>query len=119
MRDNPMLATEQKDLTIEKINEIKGDDIVCFEISNRSDIADFMVIANGRSSRHIESIAEFIVESFKNSGIDTVKVEGDKVSGWILLDTGDIIIHIMTPDTREFYALEKLWDQDHLTSMAN
>jgi ribosome-associated protein len=114
-----MLATKLKDLTIEKINEIKGNNIVSFEISKQTSIADFMIIANGRSTKHIESIAEFLVESFKKTGMDTVKVEGDKTSGWILIDTGDIIIHIMTQDTREFYALEKLWDQDHLTNTEN
>lgn len=112
-----MLATTLKDLTLAKINEIKGEDIICFEISKQTSLADFMVIANGRSTKHIESIAEYLVEAFKNTGIDSVKVEGDKASGWILLDTGDIIIHIMTPDTREFYALEKLWDHEHLTSI--
>ncbi len=88
----------------------KAEDIVAIDLSGKSDIADYMVIATGRSSRQVGAMAEHLREALKAAGIG-VSVEGAARADWILIDGGDVIVHLFRPEVREFYALEKMWGE--------
>ncbi len=92
--------------------EGEGGDVVTIDLAGKSSIGDFMVIATGRSDRHVGAIAEQIQRKLKDQGLGRVRVEGMDACDWVLLDTGDIIVHIFRPEVREFYNLEKMWSAD-------
>ena len=97
---------------IEKIlNDNKAVDIVSINLKNKTSIADFMIIASGNSSRHIQALAEILVEMLKKKGIENCQLEGRDSSEWKLIDAKDIIIHIFHPEKRKFYDLEKMWSE--------
>jgi ribosome-associated protein len=81
-------------------------------VQNKTSITDFMVLATGTSQRHIQSLSSYVVEKVKENGLIPLGIEGEQNSEWVLLDLGDIILHVMTAQTREFYQLEKLWEVD-------
>ncbi len=91
------------------IEDLKGQDILTIDVKNKSSVADVMIIATGRSDRHVRSIAENVVLKSKRAGNQPLGAEGLQNSNWVLVDLGDILVHIMTADAREFYSLEKLW----------
>ena len=82
------------------------------DLAGKSSIGDFMVIATGRSDRHVGAIAEQIQRKLKDKGLGRVRIEGLEACDWVLLDTGDIIVHVFRPEVREFYNLEKMWSAD-------
>ncbi|MDP7537096.1 MAG: ribosome silencing factor [Methylococcales bacterium] len=92
------------------LDEKKALDIVQIDVQGKTSICDFMVVATGTSERHLQSLANYIVESVKKAGVTPLGVEGKPGADWVLLDLGDVIVHLMTAKAREFYALEKLWD---------
>ena len=81
------------------------------DVKNKSSVTDLMFIASGRSTRHVKAIADNLVTKLKKNKIKPLGVEGYNKSEWILLDYGDLLIHVMHPETRDFYSLEKLWDE--------
>ncbi|MEM9331030.1 MAG: ribosome silencing factor [Pseudomonadota bacterium] len=87
----------------------KAEDLVTIDIKDKSALADYMVIASGRSNRHVSAIADHLLRELKNKGAGSAKVEGLQSADWVLIDTGDIIVHLFRPEVREFYALEKMW----------
>ncbi|MGI9350104.1 MAG: ribosome silencing factor [Rhizobiaceae bacterium] len=91
------------------LEDSKAEDLVMIDIKDKSALADYMVIASGRSSRHVSAIADHLLRQLKNLGAGTAKVEGMDSADWVLIDAGDIIIHLFRPEVREFYALEKMW----------
>ena len=95
---------------IEKIEDMKGRDIVTLNISKKSDFADYMIIASGNSNRHVKSIAHSITIECRGEGVEPIGVEGNDVGEWSLVDLGDVIVHIMTEKTRDTYQLEQLWE---------
>tara|TARA_Y100000817_G_C16437097_1_gene358970 strand:+ start:104 stop:451 length:348 start_codon:yes stop_codon:yes gene_type:complete len=98
---------------IEKIlDENKARDIISINLKNKSFIADYMVIASGTSSRHLQSLAENLVSGLKKIGLDNCRIEGRESNDWKLVDANDIIIHIFHPEKREFYDLEKMWSEE-------
>jgi len=98
---------------IEKIlDENKARDIISINLKNKSFIADYMIIASGTSSRHLQSLAENLVSELKKIGIDNCRIEGRESNDWKLVDANDIIIHIFHPEKREFYDLEKMWSEE-------
>ena len=99
---------ELKDAVVSTLDKYKAENITVIELKNKSDIADFMIIATGRSNKHVASTAEFVVAEIKNRGNKCI-IEGMKNSDWVLIDTMDIIIHIFSKESREHYALEQLW----------
>tara|TARA_Y100000588_G_C14077932_1_gene848805 strand:+ start:166 stop:528 length:363 start_codon:yes stop_codon:yes gene_type:complete len=106
------MATESNqlhELIIAAVEDRKGINIVTLEVSRLTDITDFMVIASGRSQRQVKSIAQYVTEQAKIAGYPTAGTEGLEYGDWVLLDLYDVIVHIMTPETRDFYQLEKLW----------
>ncbi|ANE56231.1 MULTISPECIES: ribosome silencing factor [Methylomonas] len=87
----------------------KGLNIKTIDVRGKTSITDFMVIATGTSSRHAKSLCDYVVEKVKENGLQPLGLEGDQSSDWILLDLGDVIVHVMTGQARELYQLEKLW----------
>jgi len=94
------------------LDEAKAENIVTIDLAGKSSIGDYMVIASGRSDRHVGAIAEQIQRKLKDKGLRRVRLEGMEACDWVLLDTGDIIVHVFRPEVREFYNLEKMWSAD-------
>lgn len=88
----------------------KAEDIAVIALAGKTDFADFMVIASGTSQRHVGAIAEHLAERLKNDGRGKVPVEGLTASDWVLVDAGDVLVHIFRPEARSFYDIEKLWN---------
>ncbi len=93
----------------EAVEELKAKDIVEIDVRGKSSVADYMVIASGNSTRHVKSIAEEVVKFAKRLDLMPLGVEGEREAEWVLVDLGDVIVHVMLPRVREFYALERLW----------
>jgi ribosome-associated protein len=91
------------------LDDDKAEDVVQIELRGKSSIADYMVVASGRSSRQVAAISDNLVERLKDSYRMHCKVEGKGAGDWVLIDAGDIIVHIFRPEVREFYQLEKMW----------
>jgi ribosome-associated protein len=94
------------------LDEAKAENVVTIDLAGKSSIGDYMVIASGRSDRHVGAIAEQIQRKLKDKGLGRVRLEGMEACDWVLLDTGDIIVHVFRPEVREFYNLEKMWSAD-------
>ena len=98
---------------IEKIlDDNKAQNIKCIDLKNKSYIADYMVIASGTSSRHLQALSEILVTQLKKLGIDNCRIEGKDSNDWKLVDAHDVIVHIFHPEKREFYDLEKMWSEE-------
>lgn len=89
--------------------ELKAKDVVEIDVRGKSSVADYMVIASGTSTRHVKSSADEVVRFAKKLGVMPLGVEGEREAEWVLVDLGDVIVHVMLPRVREFYALERLW----------
>ena len=100
-----------KNIILNTLDSNKALDIVAINLEGKSSIADFMIIASGTSSRHIQSLSEQVLEEFKNQGIKNCKIEGQESKDWKLVDGIDLIIHIFNPEKRKFYELEKMWSE--------
>lgn len=96
-------------LVISSLEASKAEDIVPIDIHDKSALADFMVVASGTSHRHIGSTADHLIRALKEAGFGAPKVEGLTNCDWVLVDTGDVIVHLFRPEVREFYNLEKMW----------
>jgi len=99
-------------LVIHALDEHKGQSIRQIDVRGKTSIADYLVIAGGTSERHVKALAEYVVEAAKKNHIRPLGVEGANVGEWVLVDLGDIIVHVMTARTRAHYQLEKLWEVD-------
>lgn len=97
------------------LDEAKAENIVTIDLRGRSSIGDFMLVATGRSDRHVGAIAEQVQRHLKELGHNKVRIEGLEACDWVLLDAGDIIVHVFRPEVREFYNLEKMWSADRPT----
>ena len=89
----------------------KALDVVSIDLASKSSMADYMIIASGTSSRHIQALSEQVLQKFKNSGIKNCKIEGSDSSEWKLIDGIDLIVHIFNPEKRKFYELEEMWSE--------
>ena len=99
--------------SIEKIlDNNKASNITSINLKNKSYIADYMIIASGTSSRHLQALSEILVVELKKIGLDKCRIEGRESNDWKLVDANDIIIHIFHPEKREFYDLEKMWSEE-------
>jgi ribosome-associated protein len=98
-----------REIAKQSLVDDKAENIVVIDLAGKTDIADQMIIASGRSQRHIAAITEHLAENLKKSGVPSVNVEGRRQADWILLDAGDVIVHIFRPEVRAFYNLEKMW----------
>ena len=99
--------------SIEKIlDNNKAQNIISIALKNKSYIADYMIIASGTSSRHLQALSEILIAQLKKLGIDNCRIEGKNSNDWKLVDAHDVIVHIFHPENREFYDLEKMWSEE-------
>ena len=103
--------SDLKQIIISTLDINKAQDIVSIDLKDKSSMADFMIIASGTSSRHIQSLSEQVLEKLKDNGIQNSKIEGKDSNDWKLVDGIDLIIHIFHPEKRKFYELEKIWSE--------
>ena len=103
--------SDLKSIIIETLDLNKAQDIISIDLKDKSSMADYMIIASGTSSRHIQSLSEQVLEKLRNNGIKDCKIEGKDSSEWKLVDGIDLIIHIFHPEKRKFYELEKMWSE--------
>ena len=96
---------------INTLDSNKALDIISIDLEGKSSMADFMIIASGTSSRHMQSLSEQVFEKFKNNGVKNCKIEGKESNDWKLVDGIDLIVHIFNPEKRKFYELEKMWSE--------
>ena len=103
-----------------KINKVlldnKAKNIIKIDLKNKSSIADFMIICSGTSNRHVVSLSNYLVEALKKENLKTLNVEGKRNGDWVLVDAGDVIIHLFRNEVREYYGLEKMWSTDEINS---
>jgi|TARA_B100001146_G_scaffold170344_1_gene151168 ribosome-associated protein len=100
-----------KKIILNTLDSNKALDVISIDLANKSSIADYMIIASGTSSRHIQALSEQVLEQFKNNGIINCKIEGKDSNDWKLIDGIDLIVHIFNPEKRKFYELEKMWSE--------
>lgn len=106
----PTLSLKQRErLILSSLDRLKAVSPVSIDITGKSDFADRMIVASGTSARHVASIADAVVKALKEAGQDSVSTEGKDVCDWVLVDAGDVIVHLFHPDIREHYNLEKMW----------
>ena len=103
--------SELKQIVVKTLDTNKAQDIVSIDLKDKSSMADYMIIASGSSSRHIQSLSEQVLEKLKDNGIKNSKIEGKDSSEWKLVDGIDLIVHIFHPEKRRFYELEKMWSE--------
>ena len=103
--------SDLKSVVINTLDFNKAQDIVTIDLKDKSSMADYMIIASGTSSRHIQSLSEQVLEKLKDSGMKNSKIEGKESSEWKLVDGIDLIVHIFHPEKRKFYELEKIWSE--------
>ena len=108
-----MKVTEIKDIIEKILDDNKAKNITSINLKNKSYIADYMVIASGTSSRHLQALSEILVAELKKIGMNNCKIEGKDSKDWKLVDTQDIIVHIFHPEKREFYDLENMWSEEN------
>jgi ribosome-associated protein len=102
------------DTVLASLEDSKAENIVSIDIQGKSSLGDYMVIASGRSHRHVSAIADHLLKAFKDAGFSGVRVEGLASADWVLIDSGDVIVHVFRPEVREFYNLEKMWQAPDL-----
>ena len=97
------------ELALDALDDLKGVDPVVIDVRALSSVMDYLVIASGTSARHVKSLADNVIDKGKAQGIRPIGVEGENVGEWVLVDYGDVVVHVMQPATRGFYDLERLW----------
>jgi len=104
------MQTEQlTELVLDALDDLKAKDVQVIDVRDHSSITDVMVIATGTSSRHVKSLANNVVVKSKEKDVMPCGTEGEQSGDWVLVDLGDVVVHVMTQDTRDFYQLERLW----------
>jgi ribosome-associated protein len=106
-------------LILERLDDEKAQDVVFIDLGAQSSIADGLVIASGRSSRHVGAMADHLIRALKDNGYGKAKVEGLPQCDWVLIDIGDLIIHLFRPEVRSFYNIEKIWSVDSAHRLAH
>ena len=102
-------ATRALQMALLSLEDSKAEDIVTISIAGKSALGDYMIVASGRSNRHVAAICEHLIADLKSEGFGQARVEGLEAGDWVLIDTGDLIIHVFRPEIREFYNIEKMW----------
>ena len=103
--------SDLKNLILKTLDSNKALDIVSIDLKNKSSMADYLIIASGTSSRHIQALSEMVLEKLRSNGVKNSKIEGKERGDWKLVDGIDLIVHIFHPDKRKFYELEKIWSE--------
>jgi len=102
-------AKETLRIVLARLEDMKAEDSVTIDLSGKSSIGDFMVVTSGRSQRHVGAVADHLIKDIKAAGVPDVRVEGMRQGDWVLIDAGDVIVHVFRPEIRAFYNLEKMW----------
>lgn len=105
----PLQGMALQSFIVDKIDDLKGQNIIALDVRGKSSITDCMIICTGTSSRHVMSIADHVVQTSRAAGIQPLGVDGERDAEWIVVDLGDVIVHVMQEESRQLYALEKLW----------
>lgn len=108
MQGQPLLA-----FIIDKIDDLKGRDIVTLDVRGKSSITDTLIICSGNSTRHVSAIAQHLASEARHAGLPLLSVEGQSSAEWVLVDLDSVIVHVMQDEYRDFYQLEKLWGDNH------
>lgn len=107
-------ASRALETVLASLDDSKAENIIPIDIQGRSSLGDHMVVASGRSHRHVAAVADHLIKAIKEAGLGTPRVEGLSNADWVLIDSGDVIIHVFRPEVREFYNLEKMWQMPDL-----
>jgi len=107
-----MVIDELKQLAIDALEDLKAEDITVLDVNGKTTVTDWLIIATGSSSRHVKSLANNVAIEAKNAGIPPIGTEGEVEGEWVLVDLGDVIVHVMQQQVREYYDLESLWSLD-------
>ena len=102
-------AQETLRLVLARLDDMKAEDTITIDLIGKTSIADAMVVTSGRSNRHVGAIADRVLEGLKHAGVPDLRVEGLRNCDWVLIDAGDVIVHVFRPEVRAFYNLEKMW----------
>ena len=111
-----MNTKELCELAVEALEDIKGMDIKILDVIDKSSVTDIMIFASGNTSRQVKALANSVADKAKKAGSPALGIEGDEANEWVLVDLGDVVVHVMQPKIREFYNLEKLWGEDSPTN---
>jgi ribosome-associated protein len=111
---DPIPASEPRmiDIVLQSLDDAKAEDTVAIDIAGKSSLADHMVVTSGRSNRHVSAVADQVVKALRDNGFSKPRIEGLPHADWVLVDGGDVIVHIFRPEVREFYNIEKMWQAD-------
>jgi ribosome-associated protein len=112
-------AEETLKIVLDRLDDMKAEDTITIDLRGKSSIADYMIVTTGRANRHVGAIAENVVKGLGEVGVKGVHVEGLPNCDWVLIDTGDIIVHVFRPEVRTFYSLEKMWAPVRSTTKAS
>jgi ribosome-associated protein len=113
-----MNSEKLSDFVVEVLDDGKGQNIVKLDVRNMTSVTDFMIVASGTSSRHVQALVEDVAVKAKEAGYTPLGVEGEEGGEWVLLDLNDLLVHVMLPKVREFYNLEKLWSFGSASDLA-
>jgi ribosome-associated protein len=109
-RKKPRTPKEIAAFVLEVLDDLKAQDVRCLDVGHLTSMMDFMIVASGRSDRHVRSLDDTLVERCEELGLPLLGMEGQEAGEWVLVDLADVVVHVMLPRTREFYDIEKLWD---------
>jgi ribosome-associated protein len=99
-------------LVLGVLDDAKAEETVAIDLTGKTSLADTMIVTSGRSNRHVGAIADHVIEALKDHGVCNLRVEGQPHCDWVLIDAGDVIVHVFRPEVRSFYNLEKMWGMD-------
>jgi ribosome-associated protein len=111
-------ADKTLNMILSRLDDMKAEETVTIDLRGKSAYSDYMIITSGRANRHVGAIAENVTKALKETGIKNLHVEGIPNCDWVLIDSGDVIVHVFRPEVREFYNLERLWTQTPATARA-
>ncbi len=112
-------ADETLRLVLSRLDDMKAEETTTIDLRTESTIADYMVVTSGRSNRHVGAVADQVLEDLRDAGLGSLRVEGMPLCDWVLIDAGDVIVHVFRPEVRAFYNLEKMWSRGRVTQQAS
>jgi len=110
--ETPSTGPKMIDVVLQSLDDAKAEQTVAIDIAGKSSLADHMVVTTGRSNRHVSAVADQVVKALRDNGFSKPRIEGLPHADWVLVDGGDVIVHIFRPEVREFYNIEKMWQAD-------
>jgi ribosome-associated protein len=111
-KTHALQAEATRKMALQALEDLKAENVVVLDVRSIASFTDYMIFASGNSTRHVNAIAESVIEAARSAGQPPVGVEGEEVGEWVLVDLGDVVLHVMLPDVRLYYELEKLWGEE-------